>query len=106
MRNNKPPHPLTYTMFQKTLRKLLCDIGENEQNYSSHSFRRGGASWAFQSGVASELIQLTGDWQSDANKVYLKFSLKDKIQVCQKMQQQIIDYNGVFQVDESISPRS
>jgi hypothetical protein len=30
------------------------------------SFRRRGASWAFSAEVPSELIQLYGDWSSDA----------------------------------------
>lgn len=40
-----------------------------------------GASWAFAAEVPTELIQLYGDWRSDAYKKYLKFSLEDKISV-------------------------
>ena len=41
----------------------------------------GCASWAFAAEVPTELIQLYGDWRSDAYKKYLKFSLEDKISV-------------------------
>ena len=59
-------------------------IGENPDEFSTHSFRSGGgrgASWAFAAEVPTELIQLYGDCRSDAYKKYLKFSLEDKISV-------------------------
>ena len=60
-------------------------MNKNPDFYSSHSFRRGGATWAFVSEVPSELIQLYGDWKSDAYKRYLKFSLENKISVAYRM---------------------
>ena len=39
--------PVTYYLFQNVLRKLIKEIGEDPKQYSSHSFRRGGATWAF-----------------------------------------------------------
>lgn len=83
--------PVTYYLFQNVLRKLIKEIGEDPKQYSSHSFRRGGATWAFSSNIPSELIQLYGDWSSDAYKTYLKFSLKDKISVAIKMKDHILD---------------
>ena len=83
--------PVTYYLFQNVLRKLIKEIGEDPKQYSSHSFRRGGATWAFSSNIPSELIQLYGDWSSDAYKTYLKFSLKDKISVVIKMKDHILD---------------
>jgi hypothetical protein len=88
--DNGKTRPLTYGVFQSTLRRLLGGIVENPSDYSSHSFRRGGASWAFHSGVTSELIQLAGDWRSDAYKLYLQYSLEDKVGVCKKMQLQMV----------------
>jgi hypothetical protein len=41
----------------------------------------GGASWAFAAEVPTKLIQLYGNWRSDAYKKYLKFNLEDKISV-------------------------
>jgi hypothetical protein len=40
--------------------------------------------WAFQCGVPSELIQVQGDWKSDAYKLYLRYGLNDKLQVSSK----------------------
>ncbi|CAC5366801.1 unnamed protein product [Mytilus coruscus] len=62
---------LCYSIFQKKLRDILEMCGLDSSKFSSHSFRRGGATWAFHSKVPSELIQFHGDWRSDAYKVYL-----------------------------------
>jgi hypothetical protein len=70
---------------------MIRDIGKNPDVYSTHSFRRGCASWTFAAEVPSELIQFYGDWKSDAYKIYLKFSLDDKISVATKMTSHILN---------------
>jgi hypothetical protein len=37
--------PITYFQFQKVLKSLIKSIGKDPDEYSSHSFRRGGTSW-------------------------------------------------------------
>ena len=59
--------------------------------YVLHIVLGGGASWAFAAEVPSELIQLYGDWKSDVNKRYLKFSLDEKIWVATKMTSHILN---------------
>ena len=59
--------------------------------YVLHIVLGGGASWEFVAEVPSELITLYGDWKSDANKRYLKFSLDDKISVATKMTSHILN---------------
>ena len=54
-------HPLTYLHFVKLLRHKLSSLGLQLELYSSHSFRRGGASFAFALHLPGELIQLQGD---------------------------------------------
>lgn len=81
---------ITYSMFQTKLRSLCKNIGLDPQEYSSHSFRRGGATLAFQAGVPADLIQFLGDWRSDAYKKYLKFNLDDKLRVVEKMAEYLI----------------
>ena len=80
---------VTYHKFQAQLKKYISLIGLDPELFSSHSFRRGGATLAFQANVRSELIQLQGDWLSDAYKKYLQFSLKDKIAVSKQMYKHI-----------------
>lgn len=77
--------PISYELFQTKLRKLVAQTGEDPSLYSSHSLRRGGASWAFSSKVPVDLIQSHGDWSSDCYKKYLQFSFKDKLSVSEQM---------------------
>jgi integrase len=72
--------PLTYPTFIKSLNLSLNKSGINSSEYSGHSFRRGGASWALQAGLPSDVIQLLGDWKSDCYKQYLHVPLDFKIQ--------------------------
>ena len=53
---------LTTSMFIRTFRSILSKGGVPQAHlFSGHSFRRGGATWAFQSGVSGEMIQVLGD---------------------------------------------
>ena len=73
--------PVIHSQFTQQLRAFLHKTGHNPAAYSGHSFRRGGATWAFQLGVPGELIQLHGDWKSDAYKQYIKTSFGTKLSV-------------------------
>ena len=42
---------VTYKIFQVVLKDLISKIGLDAQEFSSHSFRRGGSTFAFQSRV-------------------------------------------------------
>ena len=76
---HKQIYPIIYRQYQSFLKQMIRDIGKNPDVCSTHSFRRGDASWAFAAEVPSELIQLYGDWKSDVYKRYLKFSSDEKI---------------------------
>ena len=71
--------------FVQFLRRKLKKSGFDPDLYSGHSMRRGGASWAFSSGVSPELIKSHGDWKSDAYLLYLHFSVQDKLSVTRSM---------------------
>ena len=58
---------------------------DNPSRFRGHSFRRGGATWAFRAGVPGELIQIYGDWASDAYKCYLEFLEDAKLIVAREM---------------------
>lgn len=77
--------PISHYVFTKFLKDRITAIGLNPQDYSPHSFRRGGASFAFQAGVPERLIQQHGDWRSDVYLRYLTFSLSTRTQVADIM---------------------
>ena len=80
--NNKV---ITYSMFQSKFRYCIHKIGLSAEKFSTHSFRRGGATLLFRAKVPADKIQFMGDWRSDAYKKYLAFSLEDKIQISEVM---------------------
>lgn len=64
------PRVFTYNQFLCKLRDHLALIGNNPTLYAGHSFRRGGVSVAYQSGVLIEPIKALGDWRSDTILIY------------------------------------
>ena len=81
---------LTKDIFVRAFRSMASIAGiHNPSLFTGHSFRRGGATWAFRAGVPGELIQICGDWASEAYKHYLEFSMKNKISLaalfCKKL---------------------
>lgn len=77
--------PLTYTTFTTKLSKLLEQCGFDGTQYSGHSFRRGGATFALHCGVPGHYIKLQGDWLSNAYERYLDTSLQYKIMAVNMM---------------------
>ena len=70
----------TYPRFQSMLHRVLVDIGiQNASSYGSHSFRRGGATFAFLCGVPAEIIKVLGNWKSDCYLKYLHLPLEARI---------------------------
>ena len=75
-------HPVTHSQFERVLRGHLLGlhlITGPVNAFTGHSFRRGGATFAFNNGVPPELIQLLGNWKSDAYKLYAVASDSTKI---------------------------
>lgn len=60
--------PIKGSEFNKRVRALTA---VEEGDFSSHSFRRGGATWALSCGVPGEVVKAMGDWQSTAYLSYL-----------------------------------
>ena len=76
---NSKMSPFTYGKFTVKLRNTLKLAGINPENYSGHSFRRGGATFAMRSGLPFPLIKYQGGWASDAFERYLATMLQDRL---------------------------
>lgn len=63
--------PISEAFFRSTLKTCCLILGLGPQ-YTSHSFRIGGASWAASKGYSSEQIKKMGRWKSDAYKKYIR----------------------------------
>ena len=90
-KKNSQAVPILYSQFQKRLREHICLTGRDGNLFSSHSFRRGGCSWAFRSNVESELIQHHGDWLSSIYTEYLTYDFDQKLSVSRKMANRILN---------------
>jgi len=77
--------PITYSKFQGFFRSVLSILGYQAGKFSSHSFRRGGATWAFKNKVPGELIKDHGGWASEAYLLYLDLSFEHKLLVSETM---------------------
>ena len=64
--------PILDTIIRDTLRKILQCIGIPTQGHSFHTFRRSGATWAFDNNVPLEHIMHHGSWHSEAIWNYLQ----------------------------------
>ena len=82
--------PVSYKDLQDYIKKGVAKLGLNPSLFSSHSLRRAGATWAFQSQVPSELIKSHGDWASSAYLRYLDFSLSERLQVAEQMSNELL----------------
>ena len=71
--------PVLARHFNLFLKCCVSSIGEDLSHFSSHSFRKGGATFAFNCGAATEFIKAEGDWKSDAYLVYLTLSSAKKL---------------------------
>ena len=67
--------PLSSNTFINRIKEILKSCGVNSSLYSGHSFRRGGATWAYQVGVPVDTIRIIGDWKSNAYTSYINCSV-------------------------------
>ncbi len=82
-RGSGDPVPLLARDIQRWFRHWLGLVGENPAQFSLHSLRRGGATWAFQRGLPAPMIRTLGDWASDAYLRYLDTDLDLRVTAMQ-----------------------
>ena len=80
---------ITATSLNNGIKHLVSMLSLDPDDFPSHSLRRGGATFAFQCGIPSELIKLQGDWRSDAYMLYLTLPLADRLVLSQLIKQHI-----------------
>jgi len=73
--------PILAHQFNAFIKASLLAIGVNPAHYSSHSFRRGGATFAFCRKAPTSFIKAKGDWKSDDYLVYLTLSTANKFKI-------------------------
>lgn len=82
---------LTHTTLVKFINTTIAKIGLDPKQYSGHSLRRGGCTFAFQAGVNMDLIRKHGDWLSSAYQRYLEFPEESRLLVTRTMGNHLTD---------------
>ncbi|XP_078682739.1 uncharacterized protein LOC144917063 [Branchiostoma floridae x Branchiostoma belcheri] len=78
---NRPARPVTASILEKSFKRLLSQAGLPPSSYTIHDLRRGGYTLAFEAGVPRELRQQHGDWRSNADLLYLKLSMAQRLRL-------------------------
>lgn len=77
--NNGRYVPLTHPLLVANTKQYAAAIGIDPREVSGHSYRRGGATFAFQAGVPDNLIQLQGLWASLAYRGYIDLPVPTRL---------------------------
>jgi integrase len=83
--------PMTHSLFVSGFKCLCLKAGIDASVYSGHSFRRGGATFAFRTGVDHALIKMLGDWKSDAYLLYEQTSTERRLCLPRLMAKAILE---------------
>ena len=70
---------MPYNYYLGALRNLCMRAGLNAHDFSTHSLRRGGATFLRMCGASIYEIKERGDWKSDAVFEYLKASVRERL---------------------------
>lgn len=72
--------PLTYSQLDRVFKDWVAKAGLSGRPFSLHGLRRGGACWLDRHGVPDRVIQVLGDWKSQAFKLYIDSALQTRLQ--------------------------
>lgn len=75
--------PLTYSQLDRLLKKWAAAAKLGSKSFSLHGLRRGGACWLDKHGVPDRVIQVLGDWKTQAFKLYIDSALHTRLQAMQ-----------------------
>lgn len=85
--------PLTYDKLSHWLKQWIAESGKDSSLYSSHGLRRGGSTFAYESNIPAQTIQILGDWASQAFLRYIDLSLDTRIDSMVKLADAIQQLN-------------
>lgn len=77
--------PFGHELLVQTAKEMARMVGLDPSQVSGHSFRRGGATFAFQAGVPDILIQRQGDWRSTCYREYVVTSKAQALAATRQM---------------------
>ena len=64
--------PLSYDQIEKVTKELMAAVGEDPSQFSTHSYRIGGATALYAAGANETVIRTMGRWSSDMHRLYVR----------------------------------
>ena len=80
---------ITIPMFIHRFRQILSLGNLPPSSFAGHSFRRGGAMWAYKCGIKPDTVKRLGDWKSDVYQAYAQPDFQVLKQAVSTMQQHL-----------------
>lgn len=77
--------PMVGRRFLERIHSCLTQAGVDPSQISNHSWRRGGATFLYETGASSEAIKLAGDWRSNCYMRYIDNSFKCRKDIANSM---------------------
>ena len=71
-RDPKTNEPILYSNVLALLKTMMHSIGENAEQFGTHSLRIGGATALFAMGADETVIRTMGRWSSDIHRLYVR----------------------------------
>lgn len=81
--------PLDYARLMRNLKCAMIKLGMDPAQYAGHSFRRGGATYAYLAGVPEHIIRLMGDWKSDVWREYAEVQIELRTRAAEILEQSL-----------------
>ncbi|KAI8481635.1 negative regulation of toll-like receptor 5 signaling pathway [Branchiostoma belcheri] len=101
----QPIRPVTASILDRSFKRLLTQAGLSTDAHTIHDLRRGGYTLAFEAGVPRELRQHHGDWRSNADLLYLKLSMAQRLRLPAAMRRLLL-LRTASNPDEDVSQRT
>ncbi len=88
---NPDGNPILYSQYMDAIKYLSRQAGYNPRLFSTHSFRRGGATFGFRASVDVDHLKMQGSWASDAILDYIRLPEAERLKTFQLMRNEIVN---------------
>ena len=89
--------PLSYDQIEKVTKELMAAVGEDPSQFSTHSYRIGGATALFAAGANETVIRTMGRWSSDMHRLYVRACFEQCVDWTKKAgSTKVSDLSGTF----------
>jgi integrase len=96
--------PMRYEYLRVALKVCYSAIGGDAAHVSTHSLRRGGATFAYHAGVQDLLLKAHGDWVSNCFEDYIELSKPARL-LCSQQMFELMESGRAARMYPAVAPR-